>query len=284
MKNFNYEDGVSYYLKRISQIPLLTPEEEKELTKKVKEGDEEALKKLVQSNLRFVVNVAKKYAGYGIPFQELISAGNVGLLEAAKRFDPDKGVRFISYAIWWIRQSILQTIYNQKELIKIPHKASVLSSRIDFSYSKLKEKYNREPTYQEIKEDLKKQKIEIDENGIEKFLLVKRFSISLDTPMDVDESLYLIDMFSNNGTKDIEENLIKESLEKEIDKLLSYLSPREKLIIIHRFGLKGNEPKTLKKVGLMLGISRERVRQIERKAIQKIKSVITVKNLKDFLS
>ncbi len=283
MRNFSYEEGVSYYLKLISQIPLLTPEEEKEITKKAKEGDEEALKKLIQSNLRFVVNVAKRYAGYEIPFQELISAGNVGLIEAAKRFDPDKGVKFISYAIWWIKQSILHTIQTQKDLIKIPQKAAALSSKIDVSYSKLKEKYNREPTYKEIKEDLEMQGLDVNEDTIERFLLVKRYSISLDTPMDVDEGLHFIDLISKHGTKDIEEDLIKESLEKEIDHLLSFLSPRESLIIIHRFGLKGNEPKTLKEIGLMIGVSRERVRQIEIKALKKIKAIVTKKNLKDFL-
>ncbi|EDP73795.1 sigma-70 family RNA polymerase sigma factor, partial [Hydrogenivirga sp. 128-5-R1-1] len=154
MKKYNYEEGVTYYLKQIADIPLISPEEEKNLAKKIKEGDKQALDKLVKANLRFVINVAKNYIGYGVPFQELISAGNIGLIEAAKRFDPDRGVRFISYAIWWIKQSIFQTIQQQKDLIRIPHRTSNMAVRIDKVYLELKEKLGREPTYKEIKSKL----------------------------------------------------------------------------------------------------------------------------------
>ncbi len=283
MKNFNYEEGISYYLKLISNIPLLSKEEEIELAKKVKDGDKEALQKFVQSNLRFVVNVAKQYAGYDIPFQELISAGNIGLIEAAKRFDPDRGVRFISYAIWWIKQSILQTIQTQKDLIKLPQKASFLSTKIDKAYLHLKDHLNREPKYKEIKEHLQKEGVEIEEDVIKNYLLIKRHSVSLDSPINVDESLNYIDIMSNTGTKEIEEKLVKEALQKELDNILSYLSERERFIIIHRFGLNGEEPKTLKEVGCLLGISRERIRQIELKALKRIKVIVTKRKLKDLL-
>ncbi len=283
MRNFNYEEGVSFYLKLISNIPMLTPEEEKEIAKRVKEGDKEALDRLVQANLRFVVNIAKNYAGYDIPFQELISAGNIGLIEAAKRFDPDKGVRFISYAIWWIKQSILQTIQTQKDLIKLPQKTFMLSSKIDCAYLQLREKLFREPTYEEIKEYLQEMGIEVDEKLIEKYLLIKRHSVSLDVPVDKEEGTFFIDLVSKHGTKDIEEDLIKEAMEKEIDCILSHLTERERLIIIHRFGLKGEEPKTLREVGNMLGISRERVRQIELRALKKIRSLITKRKRQDLI-
>ena len=284
MKNFTYEEGISYYLKLISKIPLLTKEEEIELAKKIQQGDKEALQKFVQSNLRFVVNVAKQYAGYEIPFQELISAGNIGLIEAAKRFDPDRGVRFISYAIWWIKQSILQTIQTQKDIIKLPQKASVLSTKIDKAYLNLKDTLNREPNYKEIKEFLEKDGVEVEEDIIKNYLLIKRHSVSLDSPINVEEGLNFIDIMSKTGTKEVEEELVKEALQKELDNVLSYLSERERFIIIHRFGLQGNEPKTLKEVGCLLGISRERIRQIEIKALKKIRVIVTKRKLKDLLT
>ena len=284
MKKFQYEEGVSFYLNSISKYPLLTPEEEKEVAKKAKEGDKEALEKLIKANLRFVVNVAKNYVGYGIPFQELISAGNIGLIEAAKRFDPEKGVRFISYAIWWIKQSILQTIQNQKEIIRIPQKTQNLSVKIDTAYLELKEKLNREPSYKEIKEYLKeKEDLDIDEETIKNYLLIKRHSVSLDTPVDEEEGVSFIDLLSNQNTEDLERDLIREYLEKEIDHILSFLSERERYVIINRFGLHDKQPKTLKEIGKELGISRERVRQIETRALKKIKALATRRHLRDLI-
>ncbi len=285
MKKLTYEKGITYYLKLISKIPLLSAEEEKEIAQKAKEGDKEALEKLIKSNLRFVVNVAKNYTGYGIPFQELISAGNIGLIEAAKRFDPERGVRFISYAIWWIKQSILQTIQNQKDIIKIPQKTQNLSIKIDTAYLSLKEELNREPKYSEIKQFLKeKEGLEIDEETIENYLLIKRHSVSLDMPIDSEEGTFFIDLVTKHSTKDIEENIVKESIKKEIDYVLSHLNERERYIIIHRFGLDDNEPKTLREIGKDLGISRERVRQIEMRALKKIRALATKRHLKDLLS
>jgi RNA polymerase primary sigma factor len=284
MKKFQYEEGVSYYLNSISKFPLLSPAEEREIARRAKEGDTEALQKLIEANLRFVVNVAKNYVGYGIPFQELISAGNVGLIEAAKRFDPDKGVRFISYAIWWIKQSILQTIQNQKEIIRIPQKTQALSIKIDTAYLDLKEKLNREPNYKEIQEYLKKnENLEIDEETIKNYLLIKRHSVSLDTPIDDEEGTSFIDLLSKENTEDLEKDLVREYMEKEIDHILSFLSDREKYVIINRFGLKDKQPKTLKEIGKELGISRERVRQIETRALKKIRALATKRHLRDLI-
>ncbi len=284
MKKFQYEEGISFYLNSISKYPLLTPEEEKEVAKRAKEGDKEALEKLIKANLRFVVNVAKNYVGYGIPFQELISAGNIGLIEAAKRFDPEKGVRFISYAIWWIKQSILQTIQNQKEIIRIPQKTQNISIKIDTIYLQLKEKLNREPSYKEIKEYLKiNEDLDIDEETIKNYLLIKRHSVSLDTPVDEEEGVSFIDLLSNQNTDDLERDLIKEYLEREIDHILSFLSERERYVIVNRFGLHDTQPKTLKEIGKELGISRERVRQIETRALKKIKALATRRHLRDLI-
>jgi RNA polymerase sigma factor, sigma-70 family len=150
MKKFNHEENVDFYLKSIYKIPLLSKEEEESLLKKIKEGDKEALQKLIISNLRFVINIAKRYAGYGIPFSDLISAGNVGLIEAAKKFDTSKGVRFISYAVWWIRQSIINTIQHESEIIKKPNRMYAYASKINNAYSYLKDTLNREPSIDEI--------------------------------------------------------------------------------------------------------------------------------------
>lgn len=283
MKKFQYEEGVSYYLKRISNIPLLSPEEEKKLSKKAKKGDKEAINKLVKSNLRFVVNIAKNYVGYGVPFQELISAGNIGLIEAAKRFDPDRGVRFISYAVWWIKQSIFQTIQTQKDTIRIPQKTSNLSMKIDNVYLTLKDYLGREPTYEDIKKELEKENIKVDEETIKNFLLIKRHSVSLDTPVDTDEGTLFIDFLSKHSTKDIEKDILEEEIKREVEKLLKFLTDRERFIIEQRFGLTGEEPKTLREIGQILGISRERVRQIEIKALKKIRALATKRHLKDLL-
>ena len=283
MKRFQYEEGVTYYLKQISKIPLLKPEEERKLAVKAREGDKEAIERLIQANLRFVVNVAKNYTGYGISFQELISAGNIGLIEAAKRFDPDKNVRFISYAIWWIKQSILQTIQNQKDLIRMPQKASNLSIKIDSVYLNLKENLGREPNYEEIKEKLDELGIDIDEDTIKALLLAKRYSVSLDTPVDEDEGTSFIDFITKHGTKDIEKKLFEEELKKEIEEILSHLNERERFIIIKRFGLDNEEPMTLRDIGKLLGISRERVRQIESKALRKIRAIATKRHLRDLI-
>ena len=284
MKKFQYEEGVSFYLNSISKFPLLTPEEEREIAKRAKEGDKEALERLIKANLRFVVNVAKNYVGYGIPFQELISAGNIGLIEAAKRFDPAKGVRFISYAIWWIKQSILQTIQNQKEIIRIPQKTQALSIKIDTAYLELKEKMNREPNYKDIREYLKKTEgLEIDEDTIENYLLIKRHSVSLDTPIDEEEGTSFVDLISKQNTEDLEKDLVKEFLEKEIGHILSFLSERERYGVVNRFGLHDTQPKTLKEIGKELGISRERVRQIETRALKKIRALATRRHLRDLI-
>lgn len=284
MRKFNYEEGVEYYIKSIYKIPLLSHEEEKELLEKIKLGDKEAFKKLILSNLRFVINVAKKYTGYGIPFQDLISAGNIGLIEAAKRFDSSKGVRFISYAIWWIKQAILNTVYNEGDIIKKPSKVQNISQKIDTAYYYLKDSLNREPTIEEIQTFLKREDIEIDKDIIENQLFFKQYFISLDTPiLTSDEDILLSDTISNSGTEDIEKELVNEDILKSIDELLETLPQRERLILIHRFGLYGEEPKTLKEVGDIVGISRERVRQIEKRLLKKLRAVASKKKLQDLI-
>lgn len=282
MKKFNYEEDVEYYLKSIYKIPLLSKDEEEEILSQIKEGKKEAFHRLIQGNLRFVVNIAKRYAGYNIPFQELISAGNLGLVEAAKRYDPSKGVKFISYAVWWIKQSIMELINKQTDIIKKPQKSYSIFSKIDNAYIRLKEELQREPTFEEIENFIKEEGI--DKDIIKSYFLNKKYFVSLDEPIDTDdEDMILSDLISNYGTEDIEKDILEDDIKYQLNKLLDYLSPREKKIIIHRYGLDGEEPKTLKEVGDILGISRERVRQIEVRALRKLKKLAKKHSIEDLI-
>jgi RNA polymerase primary sigma factor len=263
----------------------LSKEEEESLLKKIKEGDKEALQKLIMSNLRFVINIAKRYAGYGIPFSDLISAGNIGLIEAAKKFDTSKGVRFISYAVWWIRQSIINTIQHESEIIKKPNRMYAYASKINNAYSYLKDTLNREPSLDEIMSFLKTQGIKVEKEMIENYFLFKSVFLSLDTPIEgTDNDLVLEDTISVYNTLDIEKDINEEDLKRVIEALLDTLSPRERTILIHRFGLNDEEPKTLNEVGEIVGLSRERVRQIENRILKKLRKIAKIKKLEDLIS
>ncbi len=271
---------LNLYIQQMAQHPLLTPEEEKELAIKAKKGDKEALKKLIEGNLRFVVNVAKNFMGWGVPLTDLIAAGNLGLIEAAKRFDPDREVKFISYAVWWIRQAIMQTIFQQTGAVRIPVKESLFISKVRETYERLKEELDREPTVEEIAKE-----VDASVKKVRNALQVVRMPYSLDMPLGKEgEDLTLLDVLSKKGTEDVERNIVEESLHKQLNSMLNVLDDREKAIIEHRFGLNGEEPKTLTEVGDILGISRERVRQIEQRALKKLRVLAMKKHLKDFLS
>jgi len=273
------KDSLDAFLKSISKIPLLTREEEIELARKAKAGDKEALKKLVESNLRFVVSVAKKYLGCGLPLHDLIAEGILGLIEAARRFDPDKGVKFISYAVWWIRQSIMQALAQQTGAVKIPVKQAVLVNKITRSYGELLKKLGREPTTEELAEY-----VGMDAKEIERLLTVCQVPLSLDTPIGDEEDTTFKDFLKGEGTAEVEEKVVREELKQSIQEMLEQLTPQEKKIIIMRFGLDGNEPKTLREIGELLGISRERVRQLETRAKKKMKEYALRKKLNVFLN
>ncbi|ACN98896.1 RNA polymerase sigma factor RpoD (Sigma-A) (Sigma-43) [Sulfurihydrogenibium azorense Az-Fu1] len=269
------------YMQQMGKYPMLTPEEERELAIRAKKGDKEALKKLVEGNLRFVVNIAKNFMGWGVPLTDLIAAGNLGLIEAAKRFDPDKNVKFISYAVWWIRQAIMQTIFQQTGAVRIPIKESLFISKVKNAYEKLKESLGREPTEEEIAKELK-----TSVKKVKNALAIVRQPISLDMPLGEggEEDFTLLDILSKKGTEDVEKDLVESTLKEEFERLLNVLDEREREIIKLRYGLEGLEPKTLEEVGEMLGISRERVRQLEQRALKKLKAVALKKHLQNFLS
>jgi RNA polymerase primary sigma factor len=269
------------YMQQMGKHLMLSPEEEKELAIRAKQGDKEALKKLVEGNLRFVVSIAKNFMGWGVPLTDLIAAGNLGLIEAAKRFDPDKNVKFISYAVWWIRQAIMQTIFQQTGAVRIPVKESLFIAKVKEAYEKLKEELGREPTEEEIAK-----RLNTSVKKVKNALSIVRLPISLDMPLGEggEEDFTLLDVLSKKGTEDIEKELIEETIHKELESMLDVLDEREKQIIKMRYGLDGEEPKTLEEVGEKLGISRERVRQLEQRALKKLKAVALKKHLKDFLS
>ncbi len=273
------KDSLDAFLKAISKIPLLTREEEIELAKRAKAGDKEALKKLVESNLRFVVSVAKKYLGCGLPLHDLIAEGILGLIEAARRFDPDKGVKFISYAVWWIRQSIMQALAQHTGAVKIPVKQAVLVNKITRSYGELLKKLGREPTTEELAEF-----VGMDPKDIERLLSICQVPLSLDTPIGDEEDTTFKDFLKGEGTAEVEEKVVQEELKQSIQEMLEQLTPQEKKIIIMRFGLDGNEPKTLREIGEKLGISRERVRQLETRAKKKMREYALRKKLNVFLN
>ncbi len=304
------QELINQYLKKVSKIPLLTPEEEKELARRARQGDQEAFKKLIESNLRFVISIAKQYLGYGLPLSELIAAGNQGLAEAAKRFDPDKGVKFISYAVWWIRQSIMQALSQQTGAVRIPLKQSHLINRVSSIYSRLyrelereptaeevayeytkeqlarelERELGREPTKEEIEKKIEKEGYRISPGEVEKCLSLCRMPLSLDAPVGENEDTFFVDFLSKHGTADVEERIIDEVLEREIEDMLDRLPEKERRVIELRFGLRGNEPKTLREIGEILQISRERVRQLETRALRKLRSMAMKKHLRDFLS
>jgi len=269
------------YMQQMGKHPMLSPEEEKDLAIRAKQGDKEALKKLVEGNLRFVVSIAKNFMGWGVPLTDLIAAGNLGLIEAAKRFDPDKNVKFISYAVWWIRQAIMQTIFQQTGAVRIPVKESLFIAKVKETYEKLKEELGREPTEEEIAK-----RLNTSVKKVKNALSIVRLPISLDMPLGEggEEDFTLLDVLSKKGTEDIEKELIEETIHKELESMLDVLDEREKEIIKMRYGLDGEEPRTLEEVGEKLGISRERVRQLEQRALKKLKAVALKKHLKDFLS
>jgi RNA polymerase primary sigma factor len=304
------QELIAQYLKKVSKIPLLKPEEEKELARRAKEGDKEAYRKLVESNLRFVISIAKQYLGYGLRLSDLIAAGNHGLMEAAKRFDPDKGVKFISYAVWWIRQAIMQALAQQTGAVRIPLKQSHLINRINSIYSKLYKEYEREPTAEEIAEEytkevlqkemerelgrrpteeeiqkrIEKEGYKIDPAEVERILQISKMPLSLDAPVGEEEDTFFVDFLSKHGTADVEEKVMNEILSKEIEEMLEKLPEKERRVVELRFGLRGEEPKTLREIGDILNISRERVRQLETRALRKLRNMAIKKHLKDFLS
>jgi RNA polymerase primary sigma factor len=274
-------EALSSYIKRISKYPVLSREEEIALAVKARAGDKEAIKKLVEANLRFVVSVAGKYRGYGIPMMDLINEGNLGLIQAARRFDPERGVKFISYAVWWVKQAIMQALAEQSGAVRLPLKQAGVLLRIRNRFEELSQKLGREPTTEELAKSL-----EMDAKVIEDILRVARIYLSLEAPVNRDEGddITFLDLMEEDKMPSTEDQMLKWSLSTQVHDLLKELKPREALILRCRFGLDTDRPMTLEEVGKMLGISRERVRQLESRALEKLKKMAVARRLGDYLN
>lgn len=267
------------YLKEISKAPLLSKEEEKELGHKIKKGDHKALEKLITSNLRFVVSYAKKFQGLNVSLEDLINEGNIGLIEAAKRFDPNMDVRFISYAVWWIRQSIMNAIASTSGIVKLPIKHITLLHKIRDTIHKLKKINEKEPTINEIAEYLK-----IPADDISTIIRAANNYVSLDTPISDGEIKTYLELMKEKHQLPIHEQLINKMYKESIESFIDKLDERERIIIIKRFGLRGEEPHTLDKIGKFLNLSKERVRQIENIAQNKLLRMFKTHRLGDSLN
>ncbi len=267
------------YLQEIGKVDLLTPEEEVDLAKRIKEGDQEALEKLTKANLRFVVSVAKQYQNQGLSLSDLINEGNLGLIKAAQRFDETRGFKFISYAVWWIRQSILQALAEQSRIVRLPLNKVGSLNKINRAFSELEQEFEREPSSDELAELL-----EIPAEEVETTLGVAARHVSMDAPFAEGEDNSLLDVLENNSTPDTDKSLAhNESLRTEIERSLSTLTERQMDVIKLYFGIGIEHPMSLEDIGDRFGLTRERVRQIKDKAINKLRSVSKSKLLKHYL-
>ena len=253
-------DAIKLYLKDISKIPLLTAEQEKELGKKAKEGDKEAQDKLVVHNLRFVVSVAKQYQNQGLPLEDLISAGHIGLITASQKFDVDRGFKFISYAVWWIRQSILKALYSNSRTIRLPLNQIGSVSKILKAIKDFEQRYERVPTTEELET-----MVDIPQEKIGKLLEYSKFTTSLDNPIGDDDGT-LEDLIANNDHKKLDETLIQESENFHVTKILNLLKDREHDILRLSLGI-GVPAMPMTEISKMFGISGERVRQLKDQAL-----------------
>ena len=267
------------YLQEIGKVDLLTPEEEVDLAKKIKEGDKEALEKLTQSNLRFVVSVAKQYQNQGLSLSDLINEGNLGLIKAAQRFDETRGFKFISYAVWWIRQSILQALAEQSRIVRLPLNKVGSLNKINRAFAALEQEFEREPTADELAKVL-----EISVEEIETTLGVASRHVSMDAPFVDGEDNSLLDILENPNAPEADVNLeYMESLRSEIERSLSTLPDRQKEVLKLYFGIGIEHPISLEDIGDLLGLTRERVRQIKDKAIAKLRETSRSKLLRHYL-
>lgn len=266
------------YLQEIGKVELITPEDEVILARRIKSGDREALAKLVKANLRFVVSVAKQYQNQGMSLPDLINEGNLGLMKAAQRFDETRGFKFISYAVWWIRQAILQALAEQARIVRLPVNKIGSINRINRAFSRLEQEYEREPSSQEIADML-----EMAPDEVKDALKTNGRTVSMDAPISSEEDNTMYDVLQSNDTPSPDKNLINESLAYEIERALSTLSPREAKVLKLYFGINMKHPFTLEEIGEELGLTRERVRQIKEKAIKRIQYTTRCRILKSYL-
>ncbi len=266
------------YLQEIGKVDLLTPDEEVELAKRIKEGDQIALEKLTKANLRFVVSVAKQYQNQGLSLGDLINEGNLGLIKAAQRFDETRGFKFISYAVWWIRQSILQALAEQSRIVRLPLNRVGSLNKISKTFSELEQKYEREPSPEELADVLEVTTAEVVDT-----MKISGRHVSMDAPFVQGEENSLLDVLENDGEDTPDQGLMTDSLRREVQRALSTLTQRESDVITLYFGLNGEHAMTLEEIGEKFNLTRERVRQIKEKAIRRLRHTSRSKALKPYL-
>lgn len=267
------------YLQEIGREELITAEEEVILAKKIQEGDERSLEKLTRANLRFVVSVAKQYQNQGLSLPDLINEGNLGLIKAAKRFDPTRGFKFISYAVWWIRQSILQALAEQSRIVRLPLNQVGSLNKLNKTFSRLEQQFEREPLPEELSEIL-----ELPMDKVKDTMQLSGKHVSVDAPFaNGDDNNSLLNVLVNHDSPRADSMLIKESLKREIERSLSTLNEREKEVVKLFFGLDVPHPLTLEEIGAKFALTRERVRQIKEKAIRRLRHTSRSKLLKAYL-
>ncbi len=266
------------YLQEIGKVDLITAEEEVELARIIKQGDRIALEKLTKANLRFVVSVSKQYQNQGLTLPDLINEGNLGLIKAAQRFDETRGFKFISYAVWWIRQSILQALAEQSRIVRLPLNKIGSINKINKASARLEQGFEREPNVKEIASEL-----DMTETEVKESMRNAGRHVSMDAPLIQDEDNTMYDVLKSEEAATPETGLLYESLKKEIDRAISTLTQREADVIRLYFGLNGGHPMTLEEIGEEFDLTRERVRQIKEKAIRRLKHTSRSKILKSYL-
>ena len=254
------------YFQEISKVDMITAEEEVQLARRIREGDQVALEKLAKANVRFVVSVAKQYQNSSMTLGDLINEGNLGLIKAASRFDETRGFKFISYAVWWIRQSIMQALAEQSRIVRLPLNRVSSLNRISRTFSELEQKYQRDPSADELAEVLEVSSDEVSEN-----MKFSNRQVSMDAPFVTGEGNSLLDVLEDDQIDSTDSDLMVDSLRKEVQRALSTLTPRESEVISNYYGLQGEHSMTLEEIGERYGLTRERVRQIKEKATKKLR-------------
>ena len=279
-RKYRDEDrSLDLYLQEIGETPLLTPDQEVSLAKRIHMGDESALENLTKANLRFVVSVAKQYQNQGLSLADLINEGNIGLIKAAKRFDETRGFKFISYAVWWIRQAILQALAEQSRIVRLPLNRVGTLHKIGKVSSHLEQAYGREPSADEIASELA-----LTESEVTDTLKISNTHLSLDAPFSSSEDNSLIDVLEDEYQPSPDEALLKQSLMAEIEKALDTLTPREAEVINLYFGLNHEKALTLEEIGARFSLTRERVRQIKEKAIRRLRHASRSRSLRAYMN
>lgn len=272
-------ESLKKYLKEISRLPRVSPEEERRLGAAIQKGDADALRNLVEANLRFVVSYAKRYRGCGLSFLDLINEGNIGLIEAAKRFDPDKGVKFITYAVWWVRQAIIHALSDQSGAFRLPQKQANLLYRIGKAQATLRAELKRTPSPEEIA-----RRMDVAITDVTNLLMVADENVSLSAVIDEEHDFHLADKLEQETIPAADFVLLRSSLRQLVRQALRELDEKEERVLRLRFGLDGQEPKTLKEIGEMMSLSRERIRQIEAQALEKLNRSQKCQQLRGYLN